>query len=290
VRRLGFHLSIAGGLTNLIPRALRRHCNTVQLFTSAPAQWKRRNLGAEEAAAFRQALAAADIQPYFVHAIYLLNLASPDRTLWCKSLRHLTEELQRAARLRAAGVVLHLGSVGEGGRAKAGVRRLARALVEARERSETQVPLILENSAGAGNTLGSTPEQLGEIIARAAPAAPLEVCLDTCHAFAAGLPVHTDEGLEEVLARLDTNCGPDRLRLIHLNDSLGEFASHRDRHWHLGKGHLGRRALEHLVNHPRLRALPFIIETPGTEEDDRRNMRAVRRLLPKQDRPPLRRT
>ena len=289
VRRFGFHVSIAGGLGTVLPRARERHCTTVQLFTSSPSQWRTLPLDPALAAALRDGLAAADIRPHFVHAIYLLNLASPDRALGHKSVLHLAEELRRAALLGAAGVVLHLGSVGDTGRLTPGLRRLARALQEVRARAESTLPLLLENGAGAGHTLGGTPEQLGEIVAHAALAEPLRLCLDTAHAFAAGLPIHTPEGLAETLARLDAALGPDRLALLHLNDSKYAFATHHDRHWHLGSGHLGREALARIINHPRLKSLPMIMETPGTVEDDRRNMYAVRRLLPREERWKLKR-
>jgi len=289
VRRLGLHVSIAGGLQQLPPRALRRHCNAAQLFTSSPAQWARPPLAPEQAAAFRGALVRADLHPYFVHAIYLLNLASSSRTLRGRSLRHLAEELRRAELLGAAGVVFHLGSAGERGRVSAAVARLARSLVEARERAGNQVPLLLENSAGAGHTLGGTPAQMAEIIAQAPGAEPLRLCLDTCHAFAAGLPLHTESGLEEVLGTLAANSTHERLALLHLNDCRGEFALHTDRHRHQGQGRNVRAALRRNEQEPRLQALPVIMETPGEESDDRRNMRVLRRWLPADQRPPRRR-
>ncbi len=286
-RRFGFHVSIAGGLGHVLGRAQERHCTAVQTFTSSPSQWRTVALDAEQAAALREGLAQADIRPHFVHAIYLLNLASPDRELWNKSVAHLTEELRRATRLGAAGVVFHLGSVGEGGRVREGVRRVAQALREVRARAEVETPLVLENGAGAGYTMGRTLEQLGEIRARATAAEPLGICLDTAHAFAAGLPVHTAEGLETTLERLSAVGGLPALTLLHLNDSRVPFATNRDRHWHIGQGFLSREGLGRIVNHPQLRGLPMIMETPGTVEDDRRNMYAVRRLLPREERWPL---
>jgi len=268
---------------------VERHCTTAQMFTSSPSQWRTVPVDPEEAAALREGLAAADIRPHFVHAIYLLNLASPDKELWRRSVRHLAEELRRAVLVGAAGVVLHLGSVGEGGRAWDGVRRVAKALREVRERAQVALPLILENSAGAGYTLGGTPEQIGEMMALAESAEPLWLCLDTAHSFAAGLSVHTAEGLEEVLGRVVAALGPERLGVLHLNDSRYEFGTHRDRHWHIGKGCIGREGLARIVNHPRLKGLPMIMETPGTVEEDRRNMFVVRRMLPGEERWKLRR-
>ncbi|HEY3396459.1 MAG TPA: deoxyribonuclease IV [Armatimonadota bacterium] len=289
MRRLGFHVSIAGSVLDLVPRALERRCTTVQMFTTSPSQWAVKPLDPAVAPAFRAALLAADIQPHFVHAIYLLNLASADPVLGERSINHLAEELRRAELLGAAGVILHCGSAGAEGHVSAAVKRLARGLVEARRRSRTTVPLVLENGAGAGNTLGGDLEQLAEVIARAGAAEPLRLCLDTAHAFAAGLPIHTEEGLEATLTRLDELFTPERLLVLHCNDSRYDFHTHHDRHWHLGKGYIGREAMRRIVNHPRLAPLPFIMETPGTVEDDRRNMYAIRRLLPQEERPKLRR-
>ncbi|NLO73516.1 MAG: deoxyribonuclease IV [candidate division WS1 bacterium] len=279
MRRAGFHISIAGGLSKVLPRAQRRNCTALQMFTSSPAQWAVKPLDAAQGAALAQSLAAADLHPHFVHAVYLLNLVSPDRVLRGKSVRHLAQELRRAETIGAAGVIFHLGSVGPQGKLAAGVPRLARSLQETRERAENVVPLILENSAGGGGSLGNQLEPIAEAVAGAASAEPLNFCLDTAHAFAAGWPLHTEQGLEGTLERLETALGLERLALLHLNDSLFGLGSHRDRHWHLGRGKLGGKALRRIVNHPRLAHLPLIMETPGTEADDRRNMRLLRKWL-----------
>ena len=289
MRRLGFHVSLAGGLAQLPPRAVYRHCTALQMFTSSPSQWAQPPLDPAAGQALAATLAGLDIRPHFVHALYLVNLASPDRALRRRSVRCLAVELQRAAQVGAAGVVVHLGSRGVAGRLLPALRRLARSLEEARVRAGQALPLLLENSAGAGGTVGSTLAELAEVFSLAPAAEPLRLCLDTAHAFAAGLPLHTPEGLEEVLTGVDALPGDPRLALVHLNDSRHPFASRRDRHWHLGQGHLGRAALGRIVNHPRLREIPLIMETPGTAEDDRRNMRVLRRLLPPEERPPLRR-
>lgn len=249
------------------------------MFTSSPAQWAVKPLDPVASAAFAASLAAADLRPHFIHAIYLLNLVSPDRVLRGKSVRHLAQELRRAKAIGAAGVVFHLGSVGPRGKLAAGVPRLSRSLQETRERAGNALPLILENSAGGGGSLGSQLEPIVDAVAGAASAEPLNFCLDTAHAFAAGWPLHTEQGLEEILEQLETTLGLRRLALLHLNDSLFGFGLHRDRHWHLGRGKLGREALRRIVNHPRLAHLPLIMETPGTEADDRRNMRLLRKWL-----------
>ncbi len=287
IMRLGFHVSIAGGIPQVLARAVRRRCTTLQLFTSSPVQWARCPLDPDECRHFAQDLAACDIRPHFVHASYLLNIASPNQRLWRRSVAHLSTELRRAEMLCAAGVVLHLGSAQEAGSVNAGIKRVAAGLDAAREQANNYLPLILENSAGAGNTVGSGIPEIAEIIAQSRYADHLQICLDTAHAFAAGWPLHTAEGLDKVLGELDSTCSPQRLVLIHANDSRSEFASRVDRHWHIGKGKIGREAFRTIVNHPRLHELPFIMETPGTERDDLRNMRVIRRLISKAIRPPL---
>lgn len=285
--RLGFHVSIAGGIGQALARAVHRRCTTLQVFTSSPVQWARGPLDRDECRQFAQDLAACDIHPHFVHASYLLNIAGPNQRLWRRSVGHLSEELRRAEMLGAAGVVLHLGSAGEAGSVNAGIKRVAAGLDAAREQAQNELPLILENSAGAGSTVGSAIPEIAQIIAQSRYADCLQICLDTAHAFAAGWPLHTAEGLDKVLGELDTTFGPSRLVLIHANDSRSDFASRVDRHWHIGKGKIGREAFRTIANHPRLRELPFIMETPGTEEDDLHNMRVIRRLIAREIRPPL---
>jgi len=285
--RLGFHISVAGGLDQAVRRAVQRRCTTMQIFTAAPVQWSRRDTSPDEAARFREHLAELDITPHFVHAKYLLNLASPNAKLRKRSTRDLTEELEAAERLGAAGVVVHLGSVGEGGKTEDGVKRVAAAADRACQRVPGAPPILLENSAGQGNMVGSLFEEIAEIIAAAECADRLRVCLDTAHAFGAGYPIHTAAGLRETLAEAEASFGLERLALLHVNDSLAPLGSGRDRHWHLGRGEIGREGMARIVNHPRLRHLPYIMETPGTAEDDISNMRRIRRLIRRKHRPPL---
>ena len=341
--RLGFHISIAGGFAQVVPRAKARGCTAFQVFTSSPSQWARKPIAAEDAAAFRQAVAEAGIDPVFVHAIYLLNLSSPNDVLRKKSIANLAEELGRAEQLGAVGVVFHLGSVGQSVHASigasskrtqheriqgpfalsptpargarepaetnsldiialssvpaklfvrstgggpvskgerpdiiAGIKRLARSLVEVRRRARSGLPLILENSAGAGSLVGGTLAELAEVIDRASGAEPMRLCFDTAHAFGAGIAVHTREGLDAAFGHPVIR---ERLAVIHANDSTGEFGGHRDRHWHVGKGRIGMDAFRRVVNHPLLKDVPLIMETPGNEADDRSNMRTMIRLL-----------
>ncbi len=277
--RLGFHVSVAGGLENAVRAAVRRRCSTAQIFTAAPVQWARRKIPAQEAARFRARLAQLDITPHFVHAKYLLNVCSPDPGLRERSIRDLARELKAAQGLGAAGVVLHLGSVGDDGTVEDGVARVAAAVDRALERVPDGPHLLLENSAGQGNMVGSRFEELAGIVALAGRADRVRVCLDTAHAFGAGYPLHTAPGLRKTLAEADATFGLERLALLHVNDSLAPLGSGRDRHWHIGRGEIGRKGMARILNHPRLRHLPYIMETPGTEQDDLSNMRRVRRLI-----------
>jgi len=285
--RLGFHISIAGGLDRCIERAIVRRCTTLQMFTAAPVQWARNDVSAEEGARFADELARLDIHPHFVHAKYLLNVASPDPELRAISVADLCAELQAAQVLRAAGVILHLGSVGAKGTIAEGIDRVARAVDEACECSPEGPLVILENAAGQGNMVGARFEEIARIIAATDCPERARVCIDTAHAFGAGYAIHEEEGLERALAEMDATFGLDRLALLHVNDSLAPLASGRDRHWHIGRGEIGREGMARIVSHPALLHLPFIMETPGTEADDVSNMRRIRRLIRPEHRPPL---
>ena len=285
--RLGFHVSIAGGLDKCIRRALIRRCTTLQMFSGAPVQWARTGFTDGQAAAFAEGLAQRDISPHFLHAKYLLNVSSPDEDLREKSVSDLCEEVAIAQKLRAAGVIMHLGSVGADGAIADGIARVARAVDAACEAVPEGPAVILENSAGQGNIVGADFGELAAIIEATECPERVRCCVDTAHAFGAGLPIHTEEGLEAALALIDATFGMDRLALLHVNDSKVPFDSGRDRHWHIGRGEIGREAMARIVNHPRLLNLPFIMETPGTESDDVTNMRRIRRIIRPENRPPL---
>lgn len=285
--RFGFHITISGGWRKTIQRAVERRCTALQVFTGAPVQWDRKPLDPAGAAWFAETLRSLDIQPLFVHAIYLLNLATSDAELWRRSRDHLTEELHRAALIGAEGVVFHLGSVGASGQPEAGMRRVARALDWAAEHAPEGPRLILENSAGQGNVVGSTMDSLGRIIAASRNPHRLGVCLDTAHAFAQGYSFHQSECLSALLDECQAAFGLERLVLIHANDSKAALGSHVDRHEHIGKGMIGREGFRTILNEPRLRHLPFILETPDQEEWHDREMRAIRSLVAPEIRPRL---
>ncbi|MEN6549609.1 MAG: deoxyribonuclease IV [Armatimonadia bacterium] len=287
--RIGFHVHIGGGLLQSIRHALDRRCQTMQIFASAPVQWKTRKVDLLEAEEFVAARKRFDLWPLFVHAPYLLNLATADMALLEKSVKRLIFDMQMAHLWEAEGVVLHLGSAGAGTAIEEAMERVAAALRVVLEHTEAPTKLILENSAGQGNIVGDTPEELGRVI-ELAGGERLALCLDTAHAFAAGYAVHTQEGLNEFLGTLDRACG-DRLALVHANDSASDLGSKWDRHWHIGQGKIGPEGWRTITSHPRLRELPFIMETPkghgGGLGEDLANLKALRRLVAAEWRPGL---
>ncbi len=287
--RLGFHVSIGGGMRRALQAALQRRCQTVQVFSAAPSAWVRRKPDPDEDAAFVLACQHADIRPVFVHAPYLLNLASADGGLWRRSVSVLAQELDIAGHWRAAGVVVHLGSAGDQSIA-AGMKRVSKAIRQARSRSQEPSRIILENCAGQGNSVGYTMSQIGEIIS-AVGRERIGVCVDTAHAFAAGYAVNTSEGLNEMIDEAEAAFGLDLVQLIHLNDSKSHLGSRVDRHEHIGRGCIGPDGFRVILSEPRLRHLPFIMETPKTPgddlADDLANLRRLRRIIPREIRPPL---
>jgi deoxyribonuclease-4 len=289
--RIGFHVPTEGGWRKTLQRAIERRCETLQIFVGAPVQWKSPRPRVADAAEWREGLTAHDVRPLFVHACYLINLASTDSALWRRSIRRLARDLRHAAILGAEGVVTHLGSPrAEKPRSLEWcVARVAAAVDAALEHAEVGALLLLENSAGMGTAVGSAYGHIGDIIGRSGYADRLGVCLDSAHSFAAGYAWHTAEGLDAALDEADRAFGLDRLRLLHVNDSKTRFASHVDRHWHIGKGYIGAQGFRLILNHPQLRHLPMVMETPEASlEADLRNLRALRRCIEPAWRPPLR--
>ena len=277
--RLGVHVSIAGGLSEAVERAKRLGCSTMQIFSRSPRGGPAPKLPAETAETFDTQRRRAGIDPLAVHSPYIINLASPDARMWKQSLRLYQEEYARASLLNAQYLVTHVGSHRGSGDA-AGIARVAEALNRTLTASRSTLMILLENTAGSGQGLGDQFEQLAAMRGLVAAKERVGICLDTAHLFAAGHPIHTAEGLEQVLASFDRLVGLKNLRLIHLNDSKVPFGSRVDRHWHIGQGHLGLEAIRRFINHPQLKALPFILETPKkTEADDPRNLSTVRKLV-----------
>ncbi len=276
--RAGFHVGIGGGVPRAVGRAVERGCDTMQIFVTNPRGWKHSLIPPGDIAEFRVRCGEEGIEPVFVHTPYLVNLASPSPELWERSLDMLIKNMHAAAALGSTAVVTHLGSHGGEGE-DAGIERVVCALQSARERCDEDVHVLLETTAGSGHSVGHSFSQLGRIV----NALPREerpgVCLDTCHAFAAGYELRTPRGLQDTLDELDCELGLACLELIHANDSKSGLGSRLDRHEHIGEGELGMQAFALMAGHPALRALPWILETPGmSAERDRENLQLLRSL------------
>ncbi len=273
-------MSIAGGLPRAVERGLKVDCTALQIFTKSSNQWKARELGQEELAAFREAVKQSPIEFVVAHDSYLINLASPDKELWEKSVTAFILEIRRCADLGVPVLVLHPGAHKNTGEA-AGLKRIARALNRAHaETSDCPVTTALETHAGQGTTLGHRFEHLRDILAGLKTPGRAAVCFDTCHVFAAGYPIHTDEGWNETLEEFDEMVGLDRLACVHVNDSRKGLGCRVDRHAGIGQGEMGLLPFWHLVNDPRTRDLPMVLETPKGEDlaDDVVNLGVLRSL------------
>ncbi|HEX9940868.1 MAG TPA: deoxyribonuclease IV, partial [Thermoanaerobaculia bacterium] len=278
---LGAHVSVAGGLATAIERATTLGCTAIQVFVKNASQWRGRELGDEEAAAFRAAYAASAVGPLVAHASYLINLCTTDPALLERSREALADELVRCARLGVNGLVLHPGAhLGTG--EEAGMDCVAASLdAVLTALQETPARVLLENTAGQGSCLGYRLEHLAGIRERVSAPHRVGVCLDTCHAFAAGYAIHEPAGYEEFLAQVEELLGLDALGCIHLNDSVRPFASRRDRHAHIGEGEIGLDAFARFLQDPRLRDVPMVVETePGDGmEGHRRDLETLRGLV-----------
>lgn len=273
---LGAHVSVAGGLPLAFERARKLGSAALQVFVKNPSQWRGRAYGKEEVACFRAALASWEGAAPLAHAAYLLNLAAPPGDVGERSRAGLADELTRCASLGVAGLVVHPGAhVGAGD--EEGLRRVSAALdAVLGERPPGGPRVLLETTAGQGSALGWRLEHLEQIIAASRHPESLAVCLDTCHLFAAGYPVDTPEGIDDVLAEVLRRFGAERLACVHLNDSRHPRGSRRDRHANIGKGLLGLPAFAHLLRAPALAKVPLVLETP--DDDDQGHARDLARL------------
>ena len=279
--RFGFHISIAGGLSKVPQRAKAKGCETIQIFSRNPRGWKYSPLPPEEVEGFRAGIVQEGIEPVVVHMPYLPNLAHPQPEPHRRSLDSLCADLRRAALLGAQYLVMHVGSSLGGERGKA-IERIAQGINEAFQMVENGVILLLENTAGAGTELGDRFESFQLIFEGITSKERVGICLDTAHLFEAGYDISSPQGLEDALEELDRLVGMQKLHLLHLNDSKTPCGSRADRHWHIGEGEIGLEGFRRIVNHPRLRDLPGIMETPRkSEQDDLRNMEVIRGLVGK---------
>jgi deoxyribonuclease-4 len=258
---IGAHVSPAGGPANAVKRGEERACRSIQIFNQSPRAWKARVYSDEEVAAFHAAMDGSVVEALVIHAVYLLNCGSEDPELRKKSLEALKVALHSGAALKAVGVVLHPGSALKGNVDDA-LQRAGQVIKEALAESE-KCPLLIEDTAGAGGTLGRSFEEIAKLIDLAGGQKRLGVCLDSCHLFASGYDVRTRESLGKVIDEFDSVVGCERLQALHVNDSMTGLGSNRDRHVNLGDGEIGVEGMIAFLSQPRFEGLPVIFEGPG---------------------------
>ncbi|HUN79118.1 MAG TPA: deoxyribonuclease IV [Solirubrobacteraceae bacterium] len=262
---IGAHVSPAGGLPKAIERGTQRGCRAIQIFNQSPRMWRPTTYREEDVAAFRAAMAASEIDAVLIHAVYLLNCASDDPDIRAKSLASLTHSLRVGHDIDAAGVVLHPGSAKTGHVGEA-IARAGATIREALAASEG-CELHLENTAGAGGTLGRSFDELAALLDAAGGEERLGVCLDSCHLLASGYDIRTSSGMDAVKRQAVRALGRGRIRSLHLNDSQTPLGSNRDRHANVGIGELGEEGCAAFLSAPGLQKLPCVLETPGENRE-----------------------
>jgi deoxyribonuclease-4 len=281
---------VAGGLANAFGRAGELGFDAIQIFVKNASQWRAREMEDDEVTAFRGAHEASAVGPLVAHASYLINLAATDPIILEKSLDALTDELLRCSRLGVQGLVLHPGAhLGAG--EEAGIEKVAASLdAVLGDLPDVSTRVLLENTAGQGSCLGWRLEQLAAMRERVKEPHRVGFCLDTCHSFAAGYPIHEEAGFAEFWDEVEARLGLEALGCLHLNDSVKPFGSRRDRHAHIGEGEIGLGLFERLLTEPRLKTVPMVLETePGDDmKGHRRDLKTLLGLVglkPKRKRP-----
>jgi len=278
-RRIGVHVSIAGGIDKGLERARELGCSTVQLFSHNPRGWGIGSRDPLEITRFRTLKKEFDIQPVFIHTSYLINLASAKHDLLKKSVDMIRAELDIADAIDAEYVVLHTGSA-SGDLPVAARARAVEALKQVAEQGSWQAGLLLENTAGERGDITSRIAEIAGIMEKVPSGLIAGLCLDTCHAFSAGYDISNERGIEDLVAELAQYVDREHLKLIHLNDSKKPVGSGVDRHEHIGEGTIGRAGLKKFLEHPFFSNIPLILETPKkSDEDDKRNLSKVRVLV-----------
>ena len=277
---LGKHVSIAGGIDKSLKRAAEIGCNSVQIFVKNPRGWKARKLNTAEVERFKKNRKKFNINPVVVHAAYLINLASPKKELWEKSISALKMELSRSARLGAEYLVFHPGShTGSG--IESGIKRISEALniiFSESDKLTEKTMILLENTAGAGSSIGQDFSELKAIIDQVEQSDKLGICIDSCHSFAAKYNLQQKSGLNKLISDLESEIGLSRLKVLHLNDSKYSCCENNDEHAHIGEGKIGKKAFKNIINHPKLKDLPFILETPWFENQVDKDVILLKKL------------
>ena len=275
---IGAHVSTAGGLSTSVGRAQALGVECMQIFLSAPQRWQEPRHSDEQVQEFCRLVLEAGIAPNFAHATYLINLASEDPALRQRSIQNLSAGAAWADRVGLAGIVVHVGS-GRGQPVHEAEVQVARALEQVLSNG-SRCAILLENSAGSGELLGSRFEQIGGVFDRLGRDERLGLCMDTAHTFASGYDLRQDDGVQRALDEISRSMGIERLKLIHANDSKVGLGSAVDRHENIGRGLLGEQAFERMLAHPMLAPLPWVLEVPGYDDKgpDLQNVLDLKRL------------
>jgi deoxyribonuclease-4 len=262
---IGGHVSAAGGLVKAIERGSNLGFSVIQIHPSPPQSWSKPKASAEDIVLFNDTLAKSTVKKVFFHNIYLTNFASTDQLIWDNCITATRSYLELGNKIHNQGTITHLGSHKGLGLA-AVLPQLISGLRLALAEMSPESPFIIENTAGGGGTIGRTLEEINLITDQISNDYPeVKICIDTCHAFAAGIPIHTETGLNQFIEEFKRRFGLDRLACIHLNDSKHPFNSNKDRHENIGDGFIGNEAFARIFHHPDLQKVPFILEVPGIE-------------------------
>ena len=278
--QVGLHVSIAGSIDKAVDNAVATGCSAFQIFTRNPRGWAAKPLTSSDATNFKEKLAKSKIDRLatVAHMPYLPNLSSPEDDPFARSLDSLIDEVKRCSKLGIPYIVAHLGSHKGKGDEK-GIEMLVKAFTKAAKDTSDDVMILLENTAGQKNSVGSDLDQLGSILSQLKPSKRFGICFDTCHGFAAGYDMSTEKGAATTLEKLDKAIGFEHLKILHLNDSKGELGSNLDRHEHIGLGHIGEKGLGHIIKTINRKKIPIILETPIDERrDDVGNLKKVKEL------------
>lgn len=279
--KIGAHVSTAGGISKAVERGREIGCETIQIFGSSPQSWAFKPVPDTEIQAFRQKSAETGLGPVYLHAIYLINLGTPNKDNLEKGIASLTNYMNLAADIGAGGVIFHPGShrgAGYDGVFSQTVDSIKRVL----DNSQEGPCLCLENMAGMGQHIGAKFEELGQIL-KAVASPRLRICLDTQHSFAAGYDLTTPKGIEMMITEFDEAIGLEKLAAVHANDSKQPCGSGVDRHDNIGEGLIGEAGFEAIMSNPAFRETPFFLEVPGYEGKgpDQRNVETLKRIRQK---------
>jgi deoxyribonuclease-4 len=277
--RIGAHVPMAGGLLAALDYAVSTGCEAAQIFSKSPRRWMAPPLDEEVCVAFRSGCESADMRPVFCHASYLINLGAEDPLLWERSIAALSDELVRGRQVGAAGVVLHLGRRYSDDEGEC-LARVSEAAARAADIPGDVPPLLLENSAGAGRQFGvSVDEMVAAVAAVRAAGVETGMCLDTCHALAAGIDVRTPQVWARLLDAVERGTGAGTIALVHANDCKGDFGSHRDRHEWIGDGCVGEAGFHAMFEQAALAGAAAVVEMPGeTPQKDEVNVRRLKAI------------